>query len=156
MECTEKQSFLDLLMNMILQSDDISDQISIIYFIILNKTLSETIIQESYWPQFRNIIHALCEKGYVNVMKILYFNLLSDLISLHFNEFFLTCCKNGHLEMAKWLHDNNSDDTLNLYMAPFQRACSHGHLKVMKWLWSLGKIDRHDIDDKSFIMICTG
>ena len=56
---------------------------------------------------------------------------------------FRSACKNGHLEVAKWLLSIKTDINIliqNEYA--FQFACQEGHLEVAKWLLSV----KPDID----------
>lgn len=154
MEHTVKLSLLDKLNNMVYLSDMGTDQICILYFIILNQALFQKIVEQRYLKQWNYIINGVCERGYMYVMKNLYFNGLSGVISLQFNEFLSTCFKNGHLEMAQWLYSNTSDDTLILYNTHFINASTKGHLDIMEWLWSLNKINIHDVDYYTFYNSC--
>ena len=59
-------------------------------------------------------------------------------ISIKSEEAFQWACKNGHLEVAKWLLSVKPDINISAEdEEAFRVACYHGHLEVAKWLLSV-------------------
>lgn len=67
---------------------------------------------------------------------------------------FRLSCKNGHLEVAKWLHSVGADvHACNDYS--FIWSCAYGHLEVAQWLYSLGApVNRYSSCACAFIWSC--
>ena len=66
--------------------------------------------------------------------KLLYSNNLED------NEnVFCYVCKNGHINIAKWLLEIKQNIDISVFHYAFCHACSNGHLNVAKWLSPLLK-----------------
>ena len=62
-------------------------------------------------------------------------------------------CRNGHLEVAKWIWSLDGVDHTKDEWA-FRWACMNGHLETAKWIWSLGGVDYHALDEYAFRYAC--
>jgi hypothetical protein len=54
---------------------------------------------------------------------------------------FQSSCRNGQIEIAKWLHKLGGIDIHANNELAFRWSCSEGHIEVAKWLYSLGGVD---------------
>jgi len=76
-----------------------------------------------------------CIVGDINMMKTIYGEYDID---IHYNNeySFVTACKEGHLEIAKWLWDI-SDHTINIHVSfneAFLLCCYNGHESILNFL----------------------
>lgn len=64
-------------------------------------------------------------------------------------DFGLCCaCLNGHINVVKWLLENNLVKNINMYFdGPFSTACLNGHIKIAKFLTTQSKYITYDIFD---------
>jgi len=99
-----------------------------------------------------------CLTNNINVSKWLYSQLLENLslTTNTFNKIFADIiCKNGYLEMAKWLYSTGSVTNIHyLHENAFYNACSNNHLELAKWIYSLETIDINIINDYIFRNVC--
>lgn len=105
-----------------------------------------------------------CEHGHLEITQWLHYNYDINIhtygsTSSCFNSElpFRLCCKNGKLEVAKWLDSLG----VNIHVADdicFRMACSNGHPEVAKWLVSKGNVNieysNGCIIDDIFILSC--
>lgn len=81
---------------------------------------------------------------------------LADVVNPREPTVFQRVCKNGHLEVAKWLHrlgnthlQTDTDDG-----SLFHIACEQGHLELAKWMFSTGEVKSQDDEGAAFAMAC--
>lgn len=64
-------------------------------------------------------------------------------------------CKNGHLEIVKWLVSIGMDIYANNNEA-FRLSCYKGHHHIAKWIYSVGSVNVHADINNAFIASCFG
>ena len=85
-----------------------------------------------------SLIHA-CSNGRVDTVKWLI--TFKEVYSHHVYDLaFVTTCKTGNLEMAKFLKATIRDHVFNLHWA-MVKTCNNGHLDVVKWLSAYERFD---------------
>lgn len=79
-----------------------------------------------------------CNTNDIIKAKIIY---MKGHIDIHDNNenIFMTCCKNGQLELAQWIYSLGELD--NYENEAFKITSVNGHLAIMQWLYSLGNIN---------------
>lgn len=109
-----------------------------------------------------------CSREYLEIAKFIYYELCDiDLVDnvdlekdidkdeyLEYQFAFENSCKNGHLDVAKWLYSLGKVDINFESDDVFGLSCSKGYLKVAKWLYSLGCVDIHANSDYAFKGSC--
>jgi len=118
-------------------------EINIIYFI--NNYMDQTKIMNLY--KLGNVEELIKNINIYNNYRI---------IKNKNNFAFCWCCRNGYLEMAKWLLEVKPD--INIaeedYFC-FLEACCNGHIEVVKWLLDIIKNDIFDsLYEYGFSMAC--
>lgn len=76
----------------------------------------------------------LCKVGNIDKIKEMYSSGNIDNNSENIFDGFIECCRNGHLELAKWMHDKLKINIFYRENDPFVESCKYGHLHVAKWL----------------------
>lgn len=66
---------------------------------------------------------------------------------------FLTACRNGQLETAKWFREFICLDVHAEDDRVFRETCGCGHLEVVKWLYGLGVVKSQNLQ-MAFIRAC--
>ncbi|AYV83011.1 MAG: hypothetical protein Hyperionvirus3_157 [Hyperionvirus sp.] len=98
-----------------------------------------------------------CEKGIVSYAQEIYMRCRPNINSGE-DFVFRHACRDGNLEMAKWLLSiPNSDVNINARNDnAFRSACRYGHLEIGKWLLSLpnNNIDINAENSKAFDVAC--
>ena len=73
-------------------------------------------------------------------------NIMRPDLSVSFE--FMTVCRNGHLEVAKWLLEVKPDINISAYNDyAFRCACEYGHLELAQWLADEVKPERYEITE---------
>jgi len=129
--------------------------------ILLTKTDILMYMKKYYSILFVDISRH-CPKNKLKILKILW-KYCKDFIKFHesTNPYFCAfcqSCKNGELEIAKWLWEI-SNKTININKVndyPFTFACTNGHIEVAKWLWEISNknIDIYRRDGYAFCSLC--
>ena len=93
-------------------------------------------------------IYLCCKNGDLDNLKKLLHNVKDELYfggTLLFTNYLPLryACKNGHLEMCKWIYKNihftQKHSTID-YEAAMRLACINGHIDVCKWLYDLPEL----------------
>ena len=65
-------------------------------------------------------------------------NIASKLVTHSWIDYFVICCRNGYLDIAKWMWQNeNNIDLSRNDCAALKYSCIMGHIDVAKWLCNL-------------------
>jgi translation initiation factor IF-1/aromatic ring-cleaving dioxygenase len=65
-------------------------------------------------------------------------------ISKNIDSLFMIACRENDLEIAKWLHNNESKIKITTYIVVLSHACENNHLKMTLWL-----SDQFDVEIKT-------
>lgn len=113
--------------------------------------------------KYQFIFWMACD-GFLFIVKYL-LKKYPDKINVHYKreQAFKCACRQGHLEIAKYLYEYTSDgvkNKINIHIDnefSFRWACYNGHLAIVKWLYDLepmNKIDVHTNEETAFKWAC--